>query len=74
MLSSAKGRIFGLLKEHVYSSPYSEYIQYTKFLILIELVQYVLEEFVQLETDLLLKCETAYQLGEPLWSILEVSK
>lgn len=70
----AKGIIFGLLKEWVYSSPYSKYIQYTKFLILIELLQHVLDESVEGKIDLLLKCETASQLCELPWSNLEVSK
>ena len=67
MFFPAKGRIFGLLKEFVHSGPYSKYIQYTKCLILIELLQHVLDEFLQLEIDLLLKCELP-------WSNLEVSK
>jgi len=64
MVFPAKGIIFGLLKELVYSSPYSKYIQYTKFLVLIELLRHVLDEFVELKIDLLLKCETASQLCE----------
>lgn len=74
MFFPAKGRIFGLLKESVHSGPYSKYIQYTKFLILIELLQHVLDEFLQLEIDLLLKWETASQLCELPWSNLEVFK
>ena len=38
MVFPAKGIIFGLSKELGYSSPYSKYIQYTKFLVLIELL------------------------------------
>ena len=74
MFFPAKGIIFGHLKELVYSSPYSKYSQHTKFLILIELLQHVLDEFVKLKIDLLLKCETASQLCELPWSNLEVSK
>lgn len=74
MFFPAKGRIFRLLKEFVPSGLYSKYIQYAKFLILIELLQHVLDEFLKLEIDLLLKCETASQLCELPWSNLEVSK
>lgn len=61
-------RVFGLLKELVYSGPYSKYIHCTKFLLHVELLQYVLDEFVQLEVDPLLKYGTASQSYELPWS------